>query len=349
MISISAFQRRVLTVGVAAALAVPCVHAQKWNLSDLPAYQPGQKFSGTLRNFGSALGGTMAIWEKGFQKYQPDVQFDDHPNTEGAVPGLVCGVADLGSSGREPVLQEWETFATILKSDLVEIIVATGNYEKKTTWSDIVLVNKDNPITQLTMKQLDGIFGAQRTGGFEGFKWVTKNARSAKEDIRTWGQLGLTGEWADKEIQTYGSAFDGITNYFQWKVFHGGDKWNPNYRQYLGRDGIAQMLADVSNDKYGIVWNSSTDLPKLKEVAIAAKEGGPYVMPSSETMQNRTYPLTRNIYIFIKHPPGQPLEPKLKEFLRYILSRQGQEDVVQSNQYLPLNAELVREGLAKLE
>jgi phosphate transport system substrate-binding protein len=81
----------------------------------------------------------------------------------------------------------------------------------------------------------------------------------------------------------------------------------------------------------------------------APREGGAYVTPSKESFQDRTYPLVRSIYIFLNRPPGKPLDPKLKEFLRYVLSREGQETVERNGSYLPLSAAVVREQRLKLD
>jgi phosphate transport system substrate-binding protein len=82
---------------------------------------------------------------------------------------------------------------------------------------------------------------------------------------------------------------------------------------------------------------------------LAARDGGPYIEPSRENFQNRTYPLTRSIYIYLNRKPGQALDPKVKEFLRYVLSREGQEAVERAGKYLPLTADVAREQLKKLE
>jgi len=190
-------------------------------------------------------------------------------------------------------------------------------------------------------------------------------ARSARDDIRTWGQLGLTGEWADKQINTYGYANTGMAKFFELKVFKGGEKWNPNYREYvesgtrmvsegeIGQTGGSQhMLAELSKDKYGIGWSGiahARNFTQLKPVALATSDAGPYVSPTKETIQNRMYPLTRCIFMYIKHPPDQPVDSKVKEFLRYVLSREGQEDVIKHNIYFPLTTEAVREQLKRLE
>ncbi len=354
---------RLLTLLAVLGLATVSAHPQ--NLESLPPYKPDQKITGTVRLFGTPLAGLVKVWEDGFRKYHPEARFEDSfPTSEGGVAALITGVADIGTGGREPVLNEFLGFNEAFNYDLVDITVGTGAYDiKGRTWALVIFVNRDNPLTKLTMKQLDGIFGAERTGGYSGYKYMPQAGRGAKDDIRTWGQLGLTGEWANKPINTYGYANTGMTNFFQLKVFNGGDKWNPNYRQYVESDtkmvtdeanSSYHMLAELAKDKYGIAWcgvphaNKFPEL-KLQPVALAKSDGGPYVLPSRESVQDRTYPLARSIFLFIKHPPKQPIDPKVKEFLRYVLSREGQQDALNHKVYLPLTAEVVREQLKKLE
>jgi len=319
--------------------------------------------SGVIRNFGSDMSGMVQIWEAGFHKYHPDVRFDDKfPSSDGATAGLITGVADIGTTGREPTLTEFLSFNETFKYDLETIAVATGAYDLKgKTWAIVIFVNKDNPITKLTMRQLDGIFGAERTGGYVGYRWFPQAARGAKDDIRTWGQLGLTGEWANKPIHTYGYANTGMSKFFELTVFKGGEKWNPNYREYVESEtkmvadeslSSYHMLGELSKDKYGIAWAGiphAKNFPNLKPLALAASEGGPYIEPAKETVQNRTYPLTRSVFMYIKHPPGQAVDPKVREFLRYILSREGQAAVVEHKVYLPLTGEAAREQSKKIE
>ena len=120
------------------------------------------------------------------------------------------GVADLGMSGREPVLMEYLSFDAAFHADPCELAVATGSYDQQNyTWTVVIFVHKDNPLAKFTLEQLDGIFGSERTGVLKGIKWLPEYARNADKNIRTWGQLGLSGEWADKPIQTYGLAFTG--------------------------------------------------------------------------------------------------------------------------------------------
>jgi len=359
-------RRRYLLLLVVIVLAATGASAQKPD--ELPAYKPEQQVSGVLRSFGFSLGGMMPIWEEGFRQYHPGVRFEDKfPSGDVAIAGLVSGVADLGPQGRELVLTEYLAFYETFRYYPTDITVMTGAYDAEgMTCGLVVYVHPDNPISKLTMKQLDGIFGSERVAGLSGFKWQLSAGRSAKDDIRTWGQLGLTGEWADKPIHTYGHGPGGTTNFFQVKVLHGSDKWNPNYRGFVETGskmiadddkaqlgGTQHMLCDeLAKDKYGIAWTiipQARKVPGLKPLALQAKEGGPYIEPTRENFQNRIYPLVRSIYIYLNRPPGRPLDPKLKEFLRYILSREGQAAVAGHGKYLPLPAETVAEQLKKLD
>ena len=289
--------------------------------------------------------------------------------SDAAFPALVTGVTDLAPDGGEPALTEWLSFYETYGYHATDITVASGTYDVDGRSPGIVVyVHPDNPISTLTLNQLDGIFGAERNGGLDGFKWDVKRARGPEGNIRTWGQLGLTGEWADKPIQTYGHAPSGTTRFFQLRVLGNGDKWNPNFREYVEtgskmiadddraaqQGSVRTMLHALGNNKYGIAWTvvpqvNREPAVKLKPIALAVKEGAPYVMPSKETFRNRTYPLVRNLYFYVNRKPGTPLEPTLREFLRFLLSREGQDAIDANGNYLPLPHDMVREQLKRLD
>ena len=334
----------------------------------LPDYTPHTVPAGVIKVYGSDLAGVVQTWETDFSRLHPGVQFQSrYPSSDGWSAGMEASDADIGTSGREPVLTEYLSFDETFGYNPTEIAVATGAYDiKGKTWAEVIYVNESNPLTHLTMAQLDGIFGAERTGGYNGYQWMPEYARGADKNIRTWGQLGLKGKWANKPIHTYGYANTGMTNFFQLKVFHGGEKWNPNYREYveygtkmvsagaIGQTGsIKYMLQqELANDPYGIGWTGiphAADVPQVKALALAAKDGGPYIFPTRATVQNRTYPLTRSIYMFLNRAPGKSLSPQVKEFMRFVLSRKGQEDVVRNGNYLPLTPAYAREQLKKLD
>ncbi|HWS61277.1 MAG TPA: substrate-binding domain-containing protein [Steroidobacteraceae bacterium] len=342
-------------------------YTSKWDLSGLPQYEPKQKINGSIRMWGSNyitdgfLGG---YWETAFKKYHPDVKIDFHMKTTlAAVPSLIFGVSDIGI-GRKITFSEQELFERYTDRPPIEIEVATGSYDVP-GWQPGygVVVHKDNPVQQVTMKQLDGIFGSERSGGWEGTSWRPHVARGPEENVRTWGQLGLTGEWKDKPINVYGLTL----RYHQATeisdmVLKGSDKWNEHlkiYANYVSAAGKLErsMNGDLANDRYGIgiiaapttSLGSGASQPALKVLPVAETDGGPYVPYTLETLHDRSYPLYDRIYAYTDRVPGKPMDPRVLEFLRFVLSQEGQAAVMRDGKYLPLTPEVAKAQLKKLE
>jgi phosphate transport system substrate-binding protein len=350
-------------------------YTKEFDLSGLPEYKPEQIVSGTIRQWGNNYikdSPLVEVWEAGFRKFHPDVKFKDNLSSSAvAFPGLIAGVADLAPMGRQALWDELKGFERegaeggaegSSNVGVVEIVMATGSFDVRGwTFALGVFVNKDNPIDQLTLEELDGIFGAQRDGGWDGLEWKTALARGPEKNIRTWGQLGLTGEWADKPIRVYGYNFKyHFTDEIDKKVLKGSGKWNERLRMYsnvagLKKDGSLTgagelMMNDLGKDKYGIAYTGIPFMtPQTKSVALAAKAGAPYIDLTLDNVQARTFPLTRDVYYYLKREKGKPIDPKAKEFLRYVLSREGQDAVQKDGKYLPLTAEAAAEQLRKLQ
>jgi phosphate transport system substrate-binding protein len=342
-------------------------YTKKFDLSGLPKYEPREKVTGTIRIWGSNYitdGFIGGYWEAAFKKYHPDVKFDFHMKTTlAAVPSLVFGVSDLGV-GRKITFGELEMFQRYTDRDPIELQVATGSYDVP-GWNPGfgIVVHKDNPLAQLTMKQLDGIFGSERLGGWEGTSWRPNWARGPEGNIRTWGQLGLTGEWADKPINVYGLnlRYHQATEMSD-RLLQGSDKWNEHLRIYANYVSAAGKLErglneDLAKDRYGIAYIAAPTVnlggqganPDLKVLKIAEKDGGPYVPYTLDTLQDRTYPLYDRIFAYADRVPGKPIDPKVLEFLRFVLSQEGQAEVTRDGKYLPLTAEVANAQLKKLE
>jgi phosphate transport system substrate-binding protein len=308
----------------------------------------------------------MLVWEAGFTKFHPDVVFANNfmTSSEGAMAGLYTGISDVAPAGDDAKITDRMPFYNTFRYLPLELSVATGGYEKRgTLWAIQIVVNKDNPLSKLTMEQLDGIFGSERTGGWDGILYTSKYARGQEKNIRTWGQLGLTGEWADKPIHTYGYVAPGFEIAFERKIFHWSDKWNENYREFVEAKEVTpdaegpkvaseRMLEELSKDKYGVAWAPvlhTKDYPQVKGVTLANTAAGPFVPLTEANVQNRTYPFLRDAYIYVNRPPDRPLDPKVKEFLRYILSRQGQQDILAAGMYYPLTPDEAKSQLSKLD
>lgn len=344
--------------------AAKVYYTEAFDLSGLPAYKPAAPMSGIIRQWGSNYIADSMLGkylEDGFHKYHPDVTFENNlKSTFIAMAGLYTGQADLAPMGRRPTWDELQGYQRIFDSPPVEIAMATGSYDVAGwTFALVPFVNKDNPIGKLSLAQLDGIFGAERDGGWRDNEWVPAK-RGPEKNIRTWGQLGLTGEWADKPIHVY--AYN--LNYhfprdFAEVVFQGGYKWNEKLREFSNKarpDGSGlisageQMIGEVSRDPYGITYTGILyQTPAVKPIAVAASAVGPFVAATLKTVQDRSYPLSRDVYYYLNRPPGKAIDPLVKEFLRYVLSREGQEAVQKDGKYLPLTADLLRQQLQKLE
>lgn len=328
------------------------------NAAELPEYQAERQVTGVLRSWGNSHMTTlMKNWEEGFRKYQPGVFFTDSLKGTASAPfGLFENVADLALMGRQ--IFTYEYYGIYRRSLLlpVEIAVAGGSFDVPgKTFALTVFVHQDNPLVKLTLKQLDGIYGAQRTGGWQRLNWNKAAARGPAGNIRTWGQLGLTGEWADKPIHVYGppGVYPGGQTYFQARVMGGADTWAEGLREFADRKA---MMETLGKDPLGIAYTGICYLTQqTKPLALAETEAGPYVPPTKANVASRAYPLSRLVYIYFApdQPSGEPadprVDPKVREFLRYILSRQGQKDVAREGDYLPLTPDLARAQLKFLE
>jgi len=341
---------------LALALFAACAFAQEPDA--LPDYHPKRQVSGTIRSWGNPhMAGVLQRWQEGFRRYQPQVIFTDTLySTATAQFGLQEWVADLAVMGRQ--MWAYETYGTYRRSLLspVEVAVTTGSFDTPhQSAALVVFVHKDNPISRLTLRQLDGIFGAERTGGWQGLEWHTEVARAAAGNIHTWGQLGLTGEWAGRPVHPYGPAGQapGGLSFFQTRVLGGADTVSEGLREY---PEPKSRMAALERDPCGIAYAGYRDRTGgVKALDLAETAAGPYLALSPQSVAARTYPLTRTTYVYftIDTKTGDRrvprMDPKVEEFLRYILSRQGQADVRQAGGYLPLTPEMVREQWKKIE
>ena len=171
--------------------------------------------------------------------------------------------------------------------------------------------------------------------------------------------MGLRGEWADKPIHVYGLnlRYHQSVTISDW-ILRGSDKWNENlrtYANYARPDGTLAVAAellmeDLQNDPYGIAYSGVQNMKSgTKILPIAVDENSPYVPMTMETVQNRTYPLADSVYFYFNRKPGTPIDPKVKEFIRYVLSQEGQADVQHDGKYLPLTGSVAGEMLKRLE
>jgi phosphate transport system substrate-binding protein len=321
-----------------------------------PYIAPAEKVSGRISIWGhGALAGRFDFiealvkeWEKGFLRHHPDVKFENRLHgTASAIGALYTDSGDLALMGREIWPFEITAFKEVKGYEPTGIDVVTGSYKTRNRgYSIVVFVHKDNPVKGLTMRQLDAIYSVDRKRG--------------GKPVRTWGDLGLTGEWAGKPVHLYGFSLSrGFADYLEDAVFLGGHRWNPEIQDFadlpgsLGgaTDGGQRELDAMAKDKYGVALSGALyGNADVRPVAIAMDDGDDFVMPSEATVMDHSYPLTRIITMFVDRAPGKPMAPQLREFLRYILSYDAQEAVLrEGGGYLPILAPEAARELKKLE
>jgi phosphate transport system substrate-binding protein len=340
-------------------------YTKRWDLSELPHYVPKQKLQGTIRIWGNNYlkdGPLGDYWVEAFRKFQPDLTIEYHlPTGTIAVSAVAAGIADLGMNYKA-TLSDRLIFEQVFHHPLTEITACTGSFDVY-GWGPpgIVVVHKDNPLTQISVKQLDGVFGSARLGGYAGSVWHTEYpySRGKEENIRTWDQLGLGGEWAGKAISVGGQNLSaGAMVQFSNEVLMGSLQFVDGYQaytNYITPDGkinswSLQVRRAVSRDKFGIYYASPSTLsPEMKELAVQAREGGPFVKRTLETVHDNSYPLTHHSFFYINREPGKPVDAKVDEFLHFVLSQEGQECVQREGRYIPLTADIVAAQLKKLE
>lgn len=357
----------VLAAAVAIDAAAAPYEPAHYDLSALPAYVPRDMALGVVRIYGTPLESLVGDWASAFRAKQGHVRLEAYlVNTSQAFAGLLTGRADIGLMGHRTWHTSLMAFNQAFGYEPLEIRFATGSFDdpKGSTPGLMFIVNKANPLAKLTLEQIDGIFCAQRTGGWDGVHWSTAAARGPEKNIRTWGQLGLTGEWADKPIHVHGSdvTLSNWADLVEREACHGGKKWNPALiegpRADIGLKAKGkwrdQEITDgVEHDPYaiGFVFQRVVNAAHadVKVLPLARTAAGPFVAPSAQTFFDGSYPMHNGAYLYLNRVPGKPLNVRDREFVRFVLSREGQRIVADSRIFIPLDADQVQAELRKLE
>src|SRR5438552_15144604 len=275
-----------------------------------PGLQPYKTVSGVSGNLSSVgsdtLNNLMTHWAETFSRFYPNAKVQiEGKGSSTAPPALIAGTAQLGPMSREMKGTEIDQFEK--KFGYKPLAIRTS------VDALAVFVNKDNPIKCLSMSQVDAIFSKSRRTGH-------------KEDINMWGQVGLTGEWAQKPISLYGrNSASGTYGFFKEHVLKNGD-----YKDTVKEQpGSASVVQGVTNDPYGMGYSGiGYKTSGVKALALAEKEGGRFSSGSYDDVVTGKYPLARFRYVYVNRAPGKPLDPLVREFLKLVLSREGQEVVV---------------------
>jgi phosphate transport system substrate-binding protein len=308
--------RNKLAVGVIAALAMPFSAAIAEVDANLPSYERVSGISGNLSSVGSdTLNNLMTLWAEEFAKFYPNVNIQiQGAGTSTAPPALIEGTANFGPMSRgmrdseSRAFEERYGYAPTLVPVAIDMIA--------------VYVNKDNPIEALSLPQVDAIFSATRACGFG-------------QDISNWGQLGMTGAWANRDITLYSrNAVSGTYGFFKENALCGGD-FKSSINEQPGSSavvrGVEQTLGGIGYS--GIGYRTSG----VRVVPLAKEHGGTAFEATGDNAATGDYPLARFLYIAANQHPSNGWNPMEREFFRMVLSKEGQ-GVVHRDGYVTLSA-----------
>jgi len=307
-----------------AGLGIPAASAVVEVDPNLPVYEPVSGVSGNLDSIGSdTLNNLMTLWAEAFQAIYPNVHIQiEGKGSSTAPPALIEGTAQLGPMSREMKSSEIDKFEARYGYKPYQIGVSLDALA--------VFVHKDNPLTSLSLQQLDGIFSSTlKRGG---------------QPVENWGQTGLDGEWASRSISVYGrNSASGTYGFFKDVALLKGD-YKSTVKEQPGSSAVVQ---GIGSDLYGIGYSGIGYRTSGVKVLALSSDGGEAYEASLENCISGDYPLARLLYVYINRNPVEKLDTLTKEFLKFVLSKQGQEIVVKDG-YYPLPAEIAAQYIADL-
>jgi phosphate transport system substrate-binding protein len=290
-------------------------------------YHTVSGISGTLSSVGSdTLNNLMTFWSEKFSKFYPNVKVQvEGKGSSTAPPALIAGTAQLGPMSRAMKNTEIDDFEKKFGYKPTQIRVAVDSLA--------VFVNKDNPLECLSLPQIDAMFSKSRRLGF-------------KEDIKTWGQVGLKDDWRERPISLYGrNSASGTYGFFKEHVLGNGD-----YKDEVKEQpGSASVVQSVTGERFGIGYSGiGYTTPGVRAVKISKETGGDCVEANAENAYNGKYAIARFLYVYVNKPTGKPLDPLTREFVRMVLSKEGQEEVLKDG-YFPIPVSVVEEDVKKID
>jgi phosphate transport system substrate-binding protein len=293
----------------------------------LPSYRPVSGISGNLSSVGSdTLNNLMTYWAETFGRHYPNVKIQIEGKGSSTAPAaLISGTAQLGPMSRA------------MKGSEIDQFEKKYGYKPTPIRTSVdalaMFVNKDNPITCLTLPQVDAIFSKSRRYGY-------------REEINTWGQLGVTGEWASRPLSLYGrNSASGTYGFFKEHALKNGD-----FRDEVKEQpGSASVVQGATVDRFAIGYSGiGYATAGVRAVPLAETDGAKCVDATPDNAYAGSYPLARFLYVYVNKAPGKPLDPLTREFLKLVLSKEGQGDVVKDG-YFPIPASVSREELNRIE
>jgi len=293
----------------------------------LPAYSAVSGVSGNLSSVGSdTLNNLMTLWAETFNKFYPNVKVQiEGKGSSTAPPALIAGTAQLGPMSREMKGTEVDQFEKKFGYKPAPIRVALDALA--------VFVNKDNPVKCLSFEQVDAMFSKSRRQGY-------------KEDIKTWGQVGLTGDWAARPVSLFGrNSASGTYGFFKEHTMKNGDFKDEVKEQ----PGSAAVVQGITVDRYAVGYSGiGYTTAGVRAVPLSEKTGGTCVDATADNAYAGKYPLARFLYVYINRAPGKPLDPLTREFVKLVTSKPGQDGVIKDG-FFPIPNSIAKEELSKIQ
>jgi phosphate transport system substrate-binding protein len=318
-------RKLLIAMGLAASMASTTAMAVEVD-SSIPEYQKVSGISGNFSSVGSdTLANLMTLWAEEFKRMYPNVNIQiQAAGSSTAPPALTESTSNVGPMSRQMKAKEETMFEKEHGYKPTPIGVAIDALA--------VYVHKDNPIKGLSIPQVDAIYSSTRKCGM-------------RDDIKTWGDAGMSGGMADKSIQLYGrNSVSGTYGYFKKIALCKGD-FKSSVNEQPGSASVVQSTATSLN---GIGYSGiGYKTAGVRALPLAKKEGGEFVKPTPDNALNGTYPLARVLYVYVNKKPNAKLDPLTREFMNLVLSQQGQKTVVKDG-YIPLPANMVEKYRAKL-
>lgn len=344
-------QRRQLLNAAAGGALLTALSPLRACAGSLPEYAPAQRVAGTLRCGGAdTMQNLVDAWARGFAHYQPQAIVESRHDLRFSADGfaeLMQAHIDIVSFVREPFAAEIAAFNAKFGYLPALVAIAGGSYSTKSgTHAIAVFVNAANPLTRLDLVRLDALYSVER--------------RRRGAAIQTWGQLGLQGEWAQRPIHLYGMLHrrdngnpPGIVNFLQQRVLLGGEFRNDIREQidHPGETALDAIVHRVSEDPAGIGYSGfAYAAGATKTLALAETRDGPYYSGTLDEVARHDYPLSRQIYLGFNAVPGRQAPALQREFLSFVLSRQGQQAIADDRMhFIPLPAGEAARERAKLD
>ncbi|HUR27999.1 MAG TPA: PstS family phosphate ABC transporter substrate-binding protein [Planctomycetota bacterium] len=291
-----------------------------------PSYRAVQGVSGAIKSVGSdTMNNLMTLWGESYKALYPSVTIEIEGKGSSTAPvALTAGTATFGPMSRPMKDKEIDDFEKAFgyKPTVIETSIDML----------AVYVHKDNPIASLTLAQVDAIFSSTRKGG-------------AEKEIKTWGELGLTGEWADKPISLYGrNSASGTYGYFKEHALFKGD-FKDSVKEQPGSSSVVQ---GVASDRYAVGYSGiGYKTADVRAVPLAVNAKTKPVSAVSENAYSGEYPMARFLLVYLNVQPATEIDPLRREFVRYLYSRDGQEQVIKDG-YIPVTPAIAKRNLEKL-